>query len=75
MCAVWFTYLGGAVDVLYGEDVPQAIEQHLGQSRHQLGGRHQDIHTLTPVATDAHTVSKATNSTTIHFQISVKKEK
>ena len=50
------TYLGGAVDVLDGEHVSQAVEQHLRQSWNQLGGGDQNIHTLPPVGrSHAHT--------------------
>lgn len=43
------TYFCCAVNVLYGEDVSQAVEQHFCQSWNQLSGGDQDIHTLSPV--------------------------
>ena len=46
------TYFGGAVDGVDGEDLAQAVEQHLGQGGHQLGGGDQDVQTLPP---DTHT--------------------
>lgn len=49
------TYFSGAVDVLDGEDVPQAVEQHFGQSRDQLSGGDQHVHTPPPVGGRAHT--------------------
>lgn len=42
------TYFGCAVDVLHGEDVPQAVQQNLGQSRDQLSGGDQHVHALPP---------------------------
>lgn len=46
------TYFGGTVDVLDGEDVSQAIEQHFSQSWNQLSGSDQHVHTLPPVDHD-----------------------
>lgn len=43
------TYFCGTVDVLDGEDVSQAVEQHFCQSWNQLSGGDQDIHTFSPV--------------------------
>lgn len=42
------TCLGGAVYVLYGESWAQAVQQHLGQGRDELGGGDQHIHTVGP---------------------------
>lgn len=42
------TDLGGAVDVLDGENVSQAVQQHLGQGRNQLCGGDQDVHAPPP---------------------------
>jgi len=46
------TYFSGAVDVLNGEDVSQAVQQHFSHSRNQLGGGDQHVHTLPPVHGD-----------------------
>ena len=32
------TYFCSAVDILYVEDTAEAVEQHLGEGGHQLGG-------------------------------------
>lgn len=46
------TRLGRAVYVLYGESWAQAIQQHLGQGRDELGGGDQHIHTVGPGSTE-----------------------
>lgn len=46
------TRLGGAVDVLDGERRAQAVQQHLGQGRDELGGGDQHIYTVGPVSTE-----------------------
>ena len=48
------TYFCSAVDILYVEDTAEAVEQHLGEGRHQLGGGHQHIDTRRPGTTQAH---------------------
>lgn len=40
------TYFCGTVDVLDGEDVPQAVQQHFGQSWNQLSGGDQHTHNI-----------------------------
>lgn len=40
------TNLRGTVDVLDVEDAAQPVQQHLGQSRHQLSCGHQHVHTI-----------------------------
>lgn len=55
-CRVIPTDLCGAVDVLDGEDVSQAIQQNLGQRWDQLGRGHQHVHAL-PSAEQKNNVS------------------
>lgn len=42
------TDLGGAVDVVDGENVPESVQEHFSQSRNQLSGGDQNIHTSAP---------------------------
>lgn len=42
------TYFCSTVDVLDGENVSQAVEEHFSQSRDQLSGGDQHIHALPP---------------------------
>lgn len=53
------TDLGGAVDVLDGEDVSQAVEQNFGQSRDQLSGGDQHVHALPSVTHRTHTAERS----------------
>lgn len=45
------TDLGGAVDVVDGENVPEAVEEHFRQGRNQLSCGDQNIHTSSPAIT------------------------
>lgn len=54
------TDLGGAVDVVDGENVPEAVQEHFSQSRNQLSCGDQNIHTFAPANT--HTVTSRDSS-------------
>lgn len=55
------TDLGGAVYVVDGENVPEAVEEHFSQSRNQLSGGDQNIHASAPAI--KHTVTVSGHST------------